>query len=206
MGPTDVLDGPATSTDATLDARVRAAALCCIARTGVRRTTLDDIATEAGCSRASIYRAFPGGKDVVLAAAAEAEAERLLAQLARQIDAAGDLESALVAAVSGAARVLAGHEALQHLMVNEPGIVLPHLSFDGLDPLLARAVDFLAPFLERWVAAEQAAAIAEWSARVLCLYADPEAPLDLTDPDDAHRLVRTYLMPGIHHTEQEPTS
>ena len=32
----------------------------CIARWGTAKTTLDDIAREAGCSRATIYRLFPG--------------------------------------------------------------------------------------------------------------------------------------------------
>ena len=53
----------------------------CVARRGLRKTTLDDVATTAGCSRATIYRAFPGGKDVLMAAAARREADLVLGRL-----------------------------------------------------------------------------------------------------------------------------
>jgi hypothetical protein len=45
--------------------RVVDALLACIARWGVSKTTVEDVAREAGISRATIYRLFPGGKDVV---------------------------------------------------------------------------------------------------------------------------------------------
>lgn len=38
------------------------AALACIGRWGLAKTTLDDIAREAGISRATVYRRVPGGK------------------------------------------------------------------------------------------------------------------------------------------------
>ena len=48
--------------------RIVEATLRCIARWGIAKTTLDDVAREAGCGRATIYRAFPGGKAEVLTA------------------------------------------------------------------------------------------------------------------------------------------
>jgi AcrR family transcriptional regulator len=189
-----------------MDDRVRDAALRCIARTGVRKTTLDDVAGEAGCSRATIYRAFPGGKDVLFASMTEREAERVLRDLAADLADAVDLEETLVTAITGATRAMLGHEALQYLMVHEPEVVLPHLSFDGLDPVLAEAVEFLAPFLRPFLPDDTASAVAEWAARVVCLYADPEAPFDLTQRADARRLIDTYLIPGLQpdvQNEQE---
>ena len=61
--------------------RITAGALVCIARWGTAKTTLDDIAREAGCSRATIYRLFPGGKRAVLDAAGEVELARILDEL-----------------------------------------------------------------------------------------------------------------------------
>ena len=58
--------------------RITAGALACIARWGMAKTTLDDIAREAGCSRATIYRLFPGGKRAVLDATGEVELARIL--------------------------------------------------------------------------------------------------------------------------------
>lgn len=192
--------------DASLEARICRAAVRCVARTGLRRTTLDDVALEAGCSRASIYRVFPGGKDRLFAAALEREVAQLEAHLARSLAATDGLADTLCTAVGETARALAGHQALRHLLEHEPGTVLPHLSFDGLGPVLARAVAFLAPWLERYLDDRTAREAAEWAARLVVLYAaDPHAPFDLTDPADVRRLVLTHVIPGLvprHEQEQ----
>ena len=45
--------------------RILAATLVSLARYGVAKTTLDDVAKEAGCARATVYRYF-GGKQQLL--------------------------------------------------------------------------------------------------------------------------------------------
>ena len=47
--------------------RIIDATLVCLARHGTVKTTVDDIARESGVSRATVYRAFPGGRDEILA-------------------------------------------------------------------------------------------------------------------------------------------
>jgi AcrR family transcriptional regulator len=189
--------------DAATDERIGAAALRCVARKGLRKTTLDDVAREAGYSRATIYRAFPGGKDVVLAAAAAREVDRVLGEMEVRLAAATSLEDALVVAMTDATRGLLGHDALTYLLAHEPGVVLPHLSFEGLDPVLARAVDFLAPTLERFVDGATARRVAEWAARLTVHYFDDTAPFDLSDPADARQLVTIYVLPGIEAAVQQ---
>ena len=49
-----------SSSSPQLADRVLDAALACVARVGVAKTTLDDVAKEAGCARATVYRCFPG--------------------------------------------------------------------------------------------------------------------------------------------------
>ena len=56
--------------------RIRDAALVCIGRFGLAKTTVDDIAREAGCSRATLYRYFDG-KPAILRAAVVAELDRV---------------------------------------------------------------------------------------------------------------------------------
>ena len=56
--------------------RVLDATLTCIARVGVAKTTLDDVAREAGCSRATVYRYFPG-KQPLLDAVVDARGRAL---------------------------------------------------------------------------------------------------------------------------------
>lgn len=183
-----------------LDARVLDAVLRCLGRWGVAKTTLDDIAREAGCSRATVYRLFPGGKDRLLLAAGEREIRLLLAELVRRADAATSLEDALADVLAHGVGVIRSHEVLQYLLEHEPDVVLPHLAFHGLEPLLAVTVGALTPTLERFLSPVDAARTAEWLVRVGLSYSldhEPGAPGDLADVGDARRFIRRFLLPGL---------
>ena len=54
--------------------------LACLARHGTAKTTVDDIARESGVSRATVYRAFPGGRDEILGAVVDTEMARLFSR------------------------------------------------------------------------------------------------------------------------------
>src|SRR5688572_14568088 len=95
--------------------RVIDAVLRCIARWGVAKTTLDDIAREAGLSRATVYRLFPGGKDALLESVATSEVHRFFRAVSARLEEADSLEELLVAGVSEAGQHLLGHTALQYL-------------------------------------------------------------------------------------------
>ena len=76
--------------------RIVDATLACLASQGMAKTTLDDIAGWAGLSRATVYRAFPGGREAILAATVETEVARLFSELAVVMGEATDLEEVLV--------------------------------------------------------------------------------------------------------------
>lgn len=196
-------------TDDRSSVRVRIvdAALRRIARQGTRKTTVDDLAREAGLSRATLYRTFPGGKEAVLAAVVETEAARFFSGLAVVMGEAHDLEDVLVAGMVDAARRLSGHAALAYLVEHEPEVVSPWLAFDGMDRLLFSASAFIAPFFGRWLAPDEAARAAEWSVRIVLSYlANPSPGADLGDPDQARRLVSTFVIPGIQALKATPSS
>ena len=174
------------------------ATLECLARQGVAKTTLDDIARAAGFSRATLYRTFPGGKEDVLAAVVETEVARLFSALAVAMGEATDLEDVLVAGMVEAATRLSSHNAVNYLLCHEPGVILPHLTFADMDRILITAGDFAAPFFGRWLDPDQASRAAEWAVRIVLAYvADPAPGTDLTDPGDTRALVRTFVLPGI---------
>ena len=52
--------------DLTVRERILEAGLACVARYGMAKTTVEDVARLAGLSRATVYRYFPGGKDQVI--------------------------------------------------------------------------------------------------------------------------------------------
>src|SRR5438067_4923850 len=113
---------------ASQEQRIVDATLRCIARWGVAKTTLDDVAREASCSRATIYRLFPGGKDALLGAVTRTELDRFFTGLAQRFDEARDLEELLVGGTVYASRALASHEALQFVLAHEPEVVLPKVA------------------------------------------------------------------------------
>ena len=178
--------------------RIVDGALRCLARQGIAKTTVDDIARAAGLSRATAYRTFPRGKEGILAAVVETEVARLFSSLAVAMGEAADLEDVLVAGMVESARWLRWHAALTYLLEHEPGAVLPYLTFGGFDRVMLVAGDLAAPFFARWLEPEQASRAAEWAVRIVMAYcSDPSPHADLTDPADTRALVRT-LRPARH--------
>jgi AcrR family transcriptional regulator len=178
--------------------RIVDATLACIARQGLGKTTVDDIAKEAKFSRATLYRTFPGGKEAIAAAVVETEVARLFSSLAVAMGEATDLEDVLVAGMVEAAQRLGAHRALGYLLAHEPGVILPRLTFADLDQILFAAGDFAAPFFARWLSPDEASRAAEWAVRIVLAYlADPAPDTDLADPADTRALVRRFVLPGI---------
>lgn len=190
-----------------LELRLIDAALACVARWGLAKTTLDDVAREAGSSRATVYRMFPGGRDAVVAAVVSVERDRFLGAVSQAIEAAESLEDALVAAITEAGRRLAEHRALQFVLAHEPEVVLPHVCFAGMERLLAEVAAVAGPRLERWLAEGAALRVAEWCTRLVLSYAGtpgasvpgasvPGASVDVSDPSSVAELVRVFVLPG----------
>ena len=172
--------------------------LACLARHGTVKTTVDDIARESRVSRATVYRAFPGGRDEILGAVVDTEMARLFSALGVRLGTAGDLREALVGGIVEASTRLRDHAALHFLVEHEPGMILGHLAFEDSDRLLATASGFTAPFLARWMPPHDAERVAEWAVRIVLSYAiSPSDRTDVCDPAQADRLVTTFMLPGI---------
>src|SRR5690242_15800384 len=76
--------------------RILDGALACVARVGLGKTTLDDVAREAGCARATVYRCFPG-KQALFMALLEREIDSLGARVLAAADRAESLGDAICA-------------------------------------------------------------------------------------------------------------
>lgn len=143
------------------------AALRCVARFGISKTTVEDIARQAHLSRASLYRFFPGGRDEILTTMVEREVRGFFRNLGDRLDGIDDCEERIVMAMTVAAAQLVGHEALGFVLANEPELVLPHVSFAGLDNVLDTAAAFFAPYLVGLLEPEDARRAAEWVTRLV---------------------------------------
>ena len=186
-------------------ARVVDAALRCLASEGLRRTTVDDVAVEAGVSRATLYRAFPGGRETILMAVVDAETDRLFDAVAAAVAPAEGLGEALVAGLGCAARWLTTHAALERVIFDEPAVVLTHLEFEQLDRTLAHCSRRLAPMLAPWLDADAAARAGELAARVCVSYLlFPGDDVDLGSPGPLERLVERHVLPGVRALAGQP--
>jgi AcrR family transcriptional regulator len=178
--------------------RVVDAALACLAQDGLRRTTVDDIAVAAGISRATLYRAFPGGRETILATVVDDETDRLLGAVGAAVGAAEGLRDALVAGLVAAAAFVTGHRAIERLMFDEPATLLTHLEFEQFDRVLATLSRRAAPLLARFLGATAAERAAEFATRVAVSYLLlPSDEVDLTEPAAVGWLVDTFVLPGV---------
>lgn len=203
----DVRDRAADDADATTDERVRRAAVECIGRWGVRKTTLEDVARTAGVSRATIYRTFPGGKDALLDAVLAGEVDVFFDGLRHQLAGADGLDETVTAGVVFALQHLAGHDALRLILAQEPELVLPQFAFHRLDPILRFASAFVAPYLEPHLGIDGAARGAEFLVRVVLSYAvHPPARLVLDDADAIGRFVTSHVLPGLTPSNCQTTT
>jgi len=186
-----------------LERRMVDAALRCVERWGLAKTSMDDIAREARVSRATVYRVIPGGKDRLVETVLQHEVGRLFHEADSEARQATTLEDLVCVGVGIAMRVLTGHAALNYLVRHEPEAILPHFAFHRLAPLLAEIAELSRPHLSRFLPDEAVRPAGELLARVVLSYSfSPVPELDPEDPDSIRRFVRTYLLPALTTTEE----
>ena len=123
-------DGPSATHAAILDA-----ALEVLGRVGIAKLALEEVATEAGVSRQTVYRHF-GSRDGLLSAVIVREEEELLALVDEATAGIGDLEEAVHVGLAAALRGAQEHPLLQRLLTSEPEALLPFLTL-GSGPVLS---------------------------------------------------------------------
>lgn len=185
-------------TDETPTRRVLDAAKRCVERWGLDKVTVDDIAAEAGVSRATLYRLFPGGKDVLFEALRVQELEEFFTRLAGHLDGAESLEELAVRSAVHATRELRADEHLAIMMASEPGVTLSSLTVDGLPRIIRVATVFLSPLVDAHLDRREAARFVELLARlVISYFLAPSTHVDLGDPDSARAFLRQVLLPSF---------
>jgi AcrR family transcriptional regulator len=182
----------------SLEDRILDATQRCCEKWGIAKVTADDIAAEAGVSRATIYRMFPGGKDVLFDALRVRELEDFFAVLRSHVEGADSLEELLVRTVVAATRELRADEALALMLASEPGSVLGNLTVEGLPRIVRFANAFLAPLAEPYLDRAQSRAVIDVLARLTISYfLAPSDIVDLGDDESARTFLRPLLRPYL---------
>ena len=184
--------------DLTLEDRVLDAVKACCGRWGMAKVTIDDIANEAGCSRATVYRLFPGGKDFIYEALRQRENREFFAKLNGHLAEANGYEDLLVRGVVAATQALRADEHLQLMLASQPGELLADMTMDGLPRIFDSATIVLTPWFAPYIGAGHSAELAEWLARVVLSYFfSPSRFVDLGDPDSAKRFIDQFVLPAF---------
>jgi AcrR family transcriptional regulator len=178
---------------------ILATALKLVGEQGMARTSMADIASGSGVSRATVYRYFPGGKDEVMESMVAWEQFRFLERLRDAVDDAPDLESLCDRALLVAKRQVDSHEQLQRVLASEPERLFAVFTRTG-----ARMTTLIARYLLRRLrdsgrvpSGVDAVWLADELARSFFSYVGSPGPWDLEDPDHRKVLVTRYLLAGI---------
>ena len=174
------------------------AAKRCCERWGLSKVTIDDIAAEAGVSRATLYRLFPGGKDVLFDALRVRDTEEFLTRLRAHVDDAVGFEDLLVRCVVQATIELRADDHLALMLASEPGETANELTVSGLPRIIRLATVFLVPLVEAYLPRRDAARLVELLSRlVISYFLAPSEHVDLGDPASAQTFIATFILPAF---------
>lgn len=117
---------PSPDVEATRE-RILESAYARIAAAGIAQFTVEATALEAGLSRATIYRYFPGGRDELMEALVSWEVARFFTRLGEETETAEGFTEWLTLGLAAARRQMEEHALLQQLLEDEADQLVPRL-------------------------------------------------------------------------------
>lgn len=183
-----------TVTVASPEDRVLDAARRCVDRWGLSKLTIDDVATEAGVSRATLYRLFPGGKDVMFDALRVRELQEFFSGMRDNLHEVESLLDFSVQVAGYAIREMRNDEHLAMMLATEEGTALKSLTVEGLPRILRVASEYITPLIGEFLDRDRSEAYVELLARlVISYFLAPSEHFDLADPESATNLFRPFV-------------
>lgn len=179
--------------DVILDAAER-----CFAKGGVVGTTVEDIATEAGISRITVYRRI-GNRDRLVLLVLLRITDRFLASLRPRLIATPDLGAAVVMLITSTVRAVRGDDlrllfaSAEHGALGAPiPVALSPMSdrFGGIVSMLSDQ------FPAQLVYGIQASEAGEWLVRVIVSLVTLDRDARPTE-DEMERWLRMFVLPGL---------
>jgi len=170
------------------------AARMSVRRWGWDKVTMDDICAEAGVSRATLYRLFPGGRDVLFDAMRDVRRREFFEKLHSRVEGAETFEDFIVTAITVASVELRDDTELATMIATAPGETLGHLTISDVPHIVSSATSFLAPLAERFVSRDEAEQMLEVISRlVISVFLAPSSHFNFTDEASVRKFVRSYI-------------
>ncbi|HEX4244771.1 MAG TPA: TetR/AcrR family transcriptional regulator [Acidimicrobiales bacterium] len=192
----------AVNTPATTEERILVAAEQCVTRLGIRRTSMTDVAAQAGVSRGAVYFHFSDKASLI-----DAVMARVAGHYVASSEAAVRARSSLADQVAEAAvfiRLSAGERILIRPLPADDEQLLATLMTANSRHLTSEWVDFWLPYLDDAEARGEIRPgldhreVGEWIVRLLMSFAVmPAVTFDADDPESVRSFVRTYAVAGF---------
>ncbi|WP_460718152.1 TetR/AcrR family transcriptional regulator [Nocardia heshunensis] len=201
---TTASETPLTRTDAAddIETRILDAALVQFQKVGVKKTTIEDVAKQAGVDRVTVYRRL-GSRDGLVQAVVGREVATLLADLTGIPDRHTDLEGLVAEVFVTVITRWRAHPLVERLLAVEPERILVKLTVDGAG-VFAMSVAATVGILGRaadaglFEAPADLATRAEIGCRVVHSMILVQGGLaGLETPEELAEFARSYLVPII---------
>ena len=180
-----------------IEAAIFSAVDSCVTQWGWDKVTMDDICVTAGVSRATVYRLFPGGRDVLFEAVRLGKLEDFFTAMRAHVEGSESLEELLVRCIVVASSELQHDEHLAMMLATVPGETLGDLTVSGVGRIVRVATAFITPLTDEFIPAADAAHIVDVMCRlVISYYLSPSPMLDFSNEDATRTFVRTFLLPS----------
>ena len=187
-----VLSNQASFTE--VETRVLDATKLAIEKWGVSRFTVADVCDLSNVSRATVYRMFPGGKEVLLEALHVRSLDEFFSTLLDRADGAKSLEDLLMRCIVSATTELRNDQHLAMMLATEPGTTLMQFTIDGLSRIVRVAASYLAPLVAAFLPKREADALVEVLARlVISYFLTPSEHFDFTNELSVKKFLNTYI-------------
>ena len=182
--------------------RILEAAVTCVERSSLRGFSLEDVASEAGVSRTTIYRYFPGGRSQLVEQTATWEIARFWSRLAEAVAELPTLEDRLVAGLKIGRKLMGRSAILANLM--DPELLELVEAVQPSEPLVHGVIrDYMrAMLVEEEIAGRLRPGMtpelgADYLMRMTLSLMSSPGGMDLGDDDATRYAIRTQFLAGV---------
>jgi AcrR family transcriptional regulator len=190
-------------------ARILDAAYEQFCRTGIQRSTMEDVARRAGVSRITVYRRF-ATKDALVEQVVRREFRRYFDQFLIDIEQAETAADRVVLGFVSSLRAIRRNPLIGGLIATEPDLLVPSMVSDG-GRTLATVRQFVAGQLRREQRAGNVSSdldadlVAELMVRISGSFlAIPSHLVDLDDDEQLAAVARRFLVPMLEPPAPRP--
>lgn len=181
--------------------RILDAALAQFEMVGIARSTVEDITRRSGLARVTLYRHFPGKKEITEAVILR-ELGTFLGDLETAVAHLDNPEDKLAEGFVFTLGALRGHPLLNRLLRTEPDTLLPYLTTEA-GSLVDTASTFLAHQLSQDLPDDprtfaELLIVSELTCRlILSFVLTPSRTIEFADDEAARRFARHHLSPAL---------